>query len=47
MDGIKGRTFADIITASSTVKPHIIDGMPLIVFGSMILKNVVGRMKTR
>ena len=39
-----GKTFPARATAISTAKPHIIDGMPVMVDGSMILTNVVGTM---
>ena len=41
-----GNTFPARATAISTAKPHIIDGMPVMVNGSMILTRVVGAMNS-
>ena len=41
-----GNTFPARVAAISTAKPHIIDGMPMMVDGSMILTNVVGAMNS-
>ena len=42
-----GETFNSKITAKSTANPHIIDGIPSIVFGLIILTKVVGTTNTK